>query len=63
MAYKSFEDQMIRVAVSIASNIAEGAERNSKNIIHFLASQKVLPSNFVLNFILPVKSESLGWMC
>jgi four helix bundle protein len=30
------KDQMTRAAVSIASNIAEGAERNSKKIIHFL---------------------------
>ena len=37
----SFRDQMRRAAISIPSNIAEGAERNSyKEFIHFLHISK-----------------------
>jgi hypothetical protein len=61
--------QMTRSAVSIASNIAEGAERNSRaEYIRFLHIAKGWPPNCARKFTLPSKSvftktlKPLNWL-
>jgi four helix bundle protein len=52
------KDQMTRAAVSIASNIAEGAERDSKaEFVCFSILQKARRLNSGLKFMLPAGSE------
>ncbi len=47
-----FKDQITRSALSIASNIAEGFERNSdKDSVKFFFMQKARAENCVLKFI------------